>query len=240
MKNDLHALAIAIAATILCSCSDEIKLAGNVSQVEITINDYFNGLGVQDGLELTFEPNDDGRRIAMETDANILPYVKYEIKRGILHFYLDKSKEIPNDTKVKIKVYADSINMLTAAEATVSIAETLKVSSLTINFMETSSFRSGTVECVNLSIKLNGGSTVGLTGSAANLALRSSGGSFFKSFGLEADDVRLNVSGGSTVELTVNDKLSVEAFEGSAIIYDGNPEIGTLTLMNGSRLDRRK
>ncbi|MDR2563553.1 MAG: DUF2807 domain-containing protein [Prevotellaceae bacterium] len=229
------------ASSVLFSCDNKIELAGNVSQVETTIDDYFNSLGVQDGFELIFEQTENvGRKIVIETDDNILPRVKYEIKKGILFFYKDKSKEFPNDTQVKIRVYADSINTLTVSEAIASIVDTLKVSSLKMNFFGTSLFRSGAVKSEDLDLTLNEGSTVALSGNVLDLVLKASGGSSFKSFDLISDEAELKISGGSAIELTVNNKLSLEAIETSAIIYDGDPEIGKLTLKDDSRLDRRK
>lgn len=233
---------LAIASSVLlCSCNKKIELAGNISQVETAIDDYFNSLGVQDGFELTFEQSENaGKKIVIAADDNIIPHVKYEIKKGILFFYKDKGKEFPNDTQVRIRVYADSINTLSLSEATASITDTLKVSSLKMNFFGASSFRSGAVKSVALDITVNEGSTVALAGNALGLALKSSGGSLFKSFGLTAEEAELKISGGSAIELTVNNKLSLVAVESSAIIYDGDPEIGQLILKDDSRLDRRK
>jgi hypothetical protein len=93
----------------------------------------------------------------------------------------------------------------------------------------------GDIMMNNASIDASSGSTVNLTGSAANIKIKAGGGSTVTADEITVKTANVDLSGGSKAAITVSDLLEVHLSGGSTLTYAGNPKIGAMDISGDAK-----
>jgi hypothetical protein len=210
---------------MFASCNDELELADRDGTYEF-LEDGFSGVSVQDGFEL-YMISGETSKVRIESDENIIDYVKFETKNKILYFFKDPGVQIPSQIPVKIYVTVPSVDVLIVLSSKAEIVDTLKTNDIRLVCSDRSSL-TGRLECKRLQSVINN-STVELTGFADNVQTNINNGSTVHTFKLESANVEMDIAGGSFAEITVSNELSVVAKENSVVHYRGTAVIRSLT-----------
>jgi hypothetical protein len=214
-------MAITLLFVGLMSCSNVELIAGNgkIVKKEIDVTD-FKGLCVSAGLDVTLV-QDSFERVVIETDENMLEYVKFENNDGILNIYRSEGHSKP--TKIKINVTAINIEKLYASSgADIKGTNLIKTDYLE---MDASSAADINIEVRGKYVIANSssGADVNISGEAAVFNATASSGADIKAKGLLAGTVKANASSGADIAVRVKEEIIAEASSGGDVKVVGRP-----------------
>jgi len=156
---------------------------GGVFQVEITAGPDFS--------------------VDVEADDNLLPFIKTEVKHGILEIETDKRLSTENPLKVRIS--APDIDTLDVSGA----------AHLTLDGVKNG----------GLSVESSGASQLKISGETSKFNLEMSGASKIDAGDLRAANANIESSGASQAEISVSEALNVDASGASHVTYSGTPAL---------------
>lgn len=151
--------------------------------------------------------------VTIETDDNILPHIKTEVKDGQL--IIDSSdKELQTSSKISIKMRSAKLDELNLDGASTS---------------NLSGFNNG-----NLSISSKGASNINLAGSLNKLNIDMKGAGQVQAAKLSTKETTIAIKGTGSAELTVSDKLDATINGTGSVRYHGNAKVNQKILGIGS------
>lgn len=224
MKTKTLLLIIAfISAGLLANSAtpSRIKGSGNVIQETRTLNS-FNAIDIGGAFEIELIKSNE-EKIIIETDDNIMPYIKTKISGGELE--VENTRDINNPTELKLTIYYKSLDEIELSGA----AELFSA-----DVLESSDFKMDCSGASEITLKLNvgnfeaefsGASKVELEGSAKSTKIEASGAAVLRAYGLEINDLDLDASGASVVKVLALEKISIEASGAASVRYKGDPRI---------------
>lgn len=140
--------------------------------------------------------------IEIETDDNILPFIRTEVRGNTLH--IEREGRFAGRSKVIVRISVNEINGLDLSGA----------SQATVNNVKTNKF----------DLQTSGASKINISGEVQDLELDASGASKINAENLKTVKVRADVSGASKAEVFVTDTLNADASGASKIIFSGEPK----------------
>ncbi|HEY9124167.1 MAG TPA: head GIN domain-containing protein [Bacteroidales bacterium] len=233
MKREKSTVLVAIMLFFvgLISCSNVELIAGNgkIVKKEIDVKD-FKGVCVSAGLDVTLV-QDSFERVVIETDENMLEYVKFENNDGVLNIYRSEGRSKP--TKVKIYVTAVNIEKLYASSgADIKGAGLIKTDYLE---MDASSAADITVEVRGKYVVANSssGADINILGEATVFNATASSGADIKAKSLIAGTTKANASSGADIAVCVKEEIIAEASSGGDVKVIGSPIRRDVRLSSG-------
>jgi hypothetical protein len=215
----------------------------------------FTGIDASGAFEITVvKGNTDSLNV--EANDNVMPYVRSELRNGVLRLYLDR--DIPrrvNNRTVKATVVMRDLEKVSLSGACKITANDLFTpenfkgdcsgsSGMTIN-VNTGKLTVNASGACNLQIKANvngdtkinssGSSKIGLAGSAKSLSMDLSGASNVKAEDFIAGNATIKSSGSCNVSVDVTGELKVNSSGSSTVNYKGTPAI-TINSSGSSRV----
>jgi hypothetical protein len=139
--------------------------------------------------------------IEVETDDNLLQYVRTEVRGGILK--IDTTERIKPESGIRVRVTAPNIERLNVSGVAKVFVNDLKNESIDID--------------------TSGASKITVAGTTTDLTIDVSGASKIDANGLKAENANVDASGASHVDVFVTGRLTSEASGASKVEYQGNP-----------------
>lgn len=223
MKSVLYTISIALIALALNSCSfNSVRGSGTLVSNEVNVPD-FKGIDFGGGATLVYEQKPGAPYLKIETDDNIYPLLRIEVKDGTLHI---GSSENINPTKFNIFTNSSTLEYLGVSG---SIKATLK-GKLETSFLDIYISGSGNITaedlvCDRLRTKVSGSGDFLVTGKASSLDSHISGSGKVMATELVADTVSCSVSGSGDFFVTAQKYLNVSISGSGSVKYKGNPQI---------------
>ena len=164
-----------------------------------TVSD-FTGIDASNAFEITVTKGNT-ESLTVEADDNVMPYVRTEVKHGVLHLFIDNSKKLKN-----IKVLKASIVMKNLDKVTLSGACKLTGNGLFTPDKFNSDCSGAThldlqLNTGQMTIKTSGASKINLQADVAGKAKVDMSGASKVTMELEAVDVQLDASGVSKIDM---------------------------------------
>lgn len=190
-------------ACILSGSCSKVDLAGFTDAVSVNVPAAYSAIEVASAIEVQYL--EDCLEPQLETDVNILPYVKIHEKRGILRIELDDDVRLANSVwnSLKIILYLPAkqeLESVSLSGASSFISDvTLTGDKFTLDVSGASRF-TGSVSAESLSVDISGGGTVEsgqLT--CGHLELSASGGSSLRASG-KIILCNMDLSGASSIK----------------------------------------
>ncbi len=223
MKSILYTISIALIALALNSCSfNSVRGSGTLVSNEVSISD-FKGIDFGGGATLVYEQKPGSPYLRIETDDNIYPLLRVEVKDGTLHI---GSSENISPTKFNIFTNSSTLEYLGVSG---SIKATLK-GKLETSFLDIYISGSGNITaedliCGKLRTKVSGSGDFYVTGKASSIDSHISGSGKVVATELVADTVSCSVSGSGDFFVTAQKYLNVSISGSGSVKYKGNPQI---------------
>lgn len=223
MKSILYTISIALMALALNSCSfHAVKGSGTIVSNEVNIPDY-KGIDFGGGATMVYEQKTGAPYLRIETDDNIYPLLRTEVKDGTLHIYSTE-----NISPTKFIIYANS-STLEYLGVSGSMKATLK-GKLETSFLDIYISGSGNITaedlaCETLRTKVSGSGDFYVTGKASKVDSRISGSGKVVATDLVADTVSCSVSGSGDFFVTAKNYLNVSISGSGSVKYKGEPRI---------------
>ncbi len=162
-------------------------------------------------------------KIIIETDDNIMPYIKTKVSGGELD--IEQDVDINNPTKLSLIIYYKSLDELDiSGAAELFSSDVLEAEYLELDFSGASEVTLK-INAKNVEAEISGASKVDFDGTVDNAAFDISGAAVVRAYGLEINNLKLDASGASTVKVLVLDKFSVDASGASSVRYKGSPSL---------------
>ena len=200
-KQTLLVLWAALALTVSsCQFTRGLKGSGNLKTEKRTVASFkaIDATGAYEVDVVCQKPVN----VEIETDDNILPLIKTEVRDGVLYV---TSQERYNATKgVTLRI---SVPDLTAISS--HGAGDIKIADASSN---------------ELKIDSTGAASVKATGKAKSLTISSTGAGDVDTSKLQAGKVRVSVSGAASIDVYASEQLDVSVSGVGSVNYSGNPK----------------
>ncbi len=223
MKSVLYTISIALIALVLNSCSfNSVRGSGTMVTNDVNIPD-FKGIDFGGGATLVYEQKPGSPYLRIETDDNIYPLLKVEVKEGTL--YIGSTENI---SPTKFDIYTNS-STLEYLGVSGSIKATLKgkleTSILDIYISGSGDITAENLICGTLRTKVSGSGDFYVVGKASSVDSNISGSGKVVATDLVADTVSCSVSGSGDFFVTAQKYLNVDISGSGSVKYKGNPQI---------------
>lgn len=237
MKNLLF-LAGCFLASFSAVAQEKIVVDENVTSRDI---EKFVAVEVSGGIDLYISQSNEIALAVSASEKKLVPYLKTEVKDGVLRIYAEKGMKSFNRIGKPLKAYisAPVLHRISASGACdVLISGVLKQDDLEINLSGSSDFK-GTLEVKNLAVHQSGSSDSFLAGKAQHAKLEVSGASDIKAYGLETEYCKASASGASDIQISVNKEIAASASGASDIYFKGSATAKDIKQSGASTVARR-
>jgi hypothetical protein len=181
------------------SISRSVKGSG-VTAVDVRNVGTFSGVDVGGVFEVEITIAKD-LEVTVETDENLLQYVKTEVEGDVLK--ISATERLKSSGPLRVRISVPDIESIEATGAS-------KVSLTGVNNGD-------------LRIDTSGASKIKLEGESSSLSIQVSGASKVDGEKLKAESANVEASGASRVDVFVTGRLVSGASGASKIVYAGNP-----------------
>lgn len=196
----------------------------------------FSEISVEDGLDVHIRMGN-SQEVIVEADANLMEYVKTEVRGNKLRAYVDKS--IWKSEAMNIYITVTSLEALyTSGGSDVYSKGIIKARELEIRASGGSDLYME-LDAERLTCNTSGGSDARLKGQVEKIRLTCSGGSDFDGKELDINEAEVRTSGGSDSYIRVNGELDVQASGASDVYLYGNPKIVNKRVSGASDFHRK-
>ena len=194
----------------------------------------FTAIDVTDGIQLEVRSGPASEAVVDASTAQFRRMTKTVVEGAVLKVYFDYQHEpnwqglVHSREVFKVVVTMPELHTLTAAdgaEVTLNKAVTAGPAGTLAVQLRSGATLGGAVQLQALDIQLRGGATAHLTGTAATLQLRVTGGSDFRSPQLQTSQCTAFASSASTARLAVSKTLDASAINEAIIKYSGPAQL---------------
>ena len=156
--------------------------------------------------------------VIVESDDNILPYIKTEVVEGVLEIS-NKRKRSFGNAHVKVFITTPTLNFIKASGAAkiMSVDEIKNVDRIKMELSGAANIKA-MVNAPDIHINASGASHIELTGRTRNFNAKASGSSAVKCSSLQSENSQIAASGASTIHTHASVKIEATA-SGAATIY---------------------
>lgn len=185
----------------------------------------FDGIDVSGALEVQVVQGAQ-QEVRIEADENLLPYIRTEVRNGMLHIGTKSGVNLRPTKTMKLVVTAPEFRDISASGAVhiSSLGEIASRNDLSLEASGASSIDLS-VQATELHGDISGASHLSLKGKAQKFSLEASGASHADCLDLLSDESTLDVSGACEAKVYANRQLNVEASGASHVAYRGNATI---------------
>ncbi|MFD1470048.1 GIN domain-containing protein [Hymenobacter caeli] len=216
------------AAALLAGPNGRAQNALAAARVQERSVATFDAIDVTDGIQVYVR---DGQIARLQVDAStqgLRDKIKTVVAGNVLKVYFDASGDpawhglVGSREEFKVYVSTHELQALTAAKGAAVTLESFPAGAGTLAVRLLSGARlAGSVRVNTLDIKLRGGATASVTGTAAVVNVRATEGSGFRSPGFKAGQCTAFAASASAVRLAVAGSLDAESVNEAVIEYSG-------------------
>ena len=241
-------LVILILAAAVMACSTPfrprlIQGSGNVIEEDRDVSG-FDRISMAGAGKIIITQGD-RESLIVETDDNLLEYIRTEVKGDTLEIDFTKDLLLSSGTRDSLEPSAGFVFRISVIDLeAISVsgaadiqAEKLKTNQLEINFSGAGEVTIDDLNASRLDVKLSGAGDVELAGKVESQDIVISGLGRYQGFAVESQDASVTISGAGGAELWVTETLDVVISGAGDVEYYGtpsvNPEISGLGRLQG-------
>jgi hypothetical protein len=232
MNTRLHIIySTLLVALLLSACGiNVIRGSGNIRTESRPVGNFttvnFTGFG-----ELTLVQGE-AEGLTIETDDNLLPYIKTTVSGGTLTIGFDDDTWIPLIRPRDSIRYQLTVTTLTALD--LSGAGTVEAAQLTADRLTLTESGAGQINIADLTasevaITMSGAGTVDLAGRTMHQTVEMSGLGNYQAADLASETAKVTLSGAGNATIWVSEQLDTEISGAGTINYYGAPQLRSET-----------
>ena len=194
----------------------------------------FNGTEVGGNIDL-FVTQDSVASVRIETDENLLPYVKTEISGNTLSVYSESGYDLRASKSINVYVTGPTFEHLEASGASNIVVNNQLTSGTEISLNANGASNiDANVNAPVIAADLSGASGIKLKGQTKNFNASASGASTLKCFELLSENADVELSGASSADVFASVDIKAEASGASSVRYKGSAKRSANTSGAGS------
>lgn len=201
---------------------DSIRGNGEIVTETRTIAE-FTELSAAGGLQIELRRG--APSLVIETDRNLLPYVRSEVKEGRLSIGPKSGVSLRSTKALKVVLTTPTLSSL---EASGGVSLTVDVPLTKTTKIETSGgvkLHMTGIDVEVLDVEASGGVELNLAGKAAVAKLELSGGVEVRAAGLSTETIDLDASGGCSLDLAASEAVKGDISGGVSVEIHGSPKV---------------
>jgi hypothetical protein len=206
--------------------SEVIRGSGNVVAADRPVND-FNRISLTGAGDVIITQGDE-ESLTVETDENLMRYIKTEVKNGTLVLgFTDevRNKRVRPTRGIKFNLKVREVAGLELSGAGDIDASSLKVDGLEIRLNGAGDVSVGSLEAEKLVVRIDGAGDVELAGQVMEQDIRINGAGVYRAAELESQGATVTVSGAGDATVWATDTLDVRIPGVGNVYYHGNPRV---------------
>lgn len=229
-------LSVLLATLLLTACGFQvIQGSGNIVTEVRAVHDFtavnFTGFG-----EVTLVQGD-SEALTIETDDNLLPYIKTTVNRGTLTISFEERGWLPIVRPTDAIRYRLTVKTLTHLD--LSGAGTVATTDLTADHLTLVESGAGEIQIANLTanavtVKMSGAGAIDLAGQVTEQTVDLSGLGAYHADNLVSQSAQITLSGAGEATIWVSEQLDAEISGAGTIRYYGSPQTNTSSTGIGS------
>ena len=226
----LHFLLAALLSVTILSCRErQLEGHGPNSTDTRNISKPFSRIEIDAPVQARISVAQGPAAIIISGYANLLQYIKTEVRDSTLHIFVPDHVELHTDHNFEATITCPVLSGLSVSGAgTASVSGILTVSNFSAETSGAAAVMIDQLQAGNLSVDASGASSVAIaSGKADNAAYDISGSSKLRAYGLGSSQATVDCSGASSAEISAGTMLTVTASGTSAVHYKGEPKVTT-------------
>lgn len=193
--------------------------------LERPISGSFSSVQVSTGVELMITQADEIKLAVSMADTMYADQFKTEVKDGVLKIYFDYKqlgKKLFKDKKLKAYLAVKDLSKIKGSSgARVIFTNPFHADEMELHF-SSGAMATGKLVSKMLSIDVNSGALIHISGNANEVTLAASSGAQIKGYDLIAGNCHAKASSGGEATISVTDALKARANSGGSILYKGS------------------
>ena len=220
------------------SFNNRITPKGPIVKQEREISGDFSLVDIQSAIHVEFKLSDKNL-VVVETHEDMMPFIMTEVMNDSL-VITRISNRFRNVQRLRVTVYSEHLpqTFFVTGASSLTFNEPIKTESLSFDITGVSTLHLNNLESERLSLRVDGVSTVNITGKAGFVRAVAAGVSKLQMFGLEMDRLDVNLSGTSNANFgNIREDVSIQASGASRLAYRGTPAIKKQEISGTSRVN---
>jgi hypothetical protein len=172
--------------------------------------------------------------LSVETDDNILPFVKTEVIGGVLHLGIKEGTLLRHMTRLEFQVTAPRVEGITiSGSGDVHGGTPLQGDTLTLEIHGSGSIDAA-IDVSRLQARIGGSGNIAVSGRADDETITINGSGGVRARDLLADTATVRISGSGDATLNVSQTISVDISGSGSVRYGGGAKSTVRTSGSGS------
>jgi hypothetical protein len=209
---------------LLTACSmGVINGSGNIRSEARPVGDFsavnFSGFG-----EMTLVQGE-SNALTIETDDNLLPYIKTRVSQGTLTISFDDGLSLlrPSDS-IRYKLSVKTLNAFDLSGAGTVESSKLSTDQLTLTESGAGKLKIHHLAASKLIVDMSGAGTMELAGKVASQTVEMSGLGGYQAGDLSSQRAKVSLSGAGEMTVWVSEQLEVDLSGAGRVNYYGSPQ----------------
>lgn len=223
LKKYIIAVFLIFALVAVSGCINQNSMGSGKVINESRDVSNFNQIDLNGAGELIITQGDK-ESLIIETDDNIMPYIKTSVNANKLVIDFNNSMPIPTQS-TKFYVTVKDINSITTSGSAKISSNSLKASDLTINIKGSGESNLNNLNAQTLKIIISGASRIMVSGTVNDQNIDISGAGEYNADSLTSKTATISINGAGRSTIRVSDILNAKINGGGEILYIGNPQV---------------
>jgi hypothetical protein len=226
---------LAVLALVSCENSSWNCLRGNGVLTEETRQlQSYDGVVTEGEYEIIYIP-DTAYSVVLETDQNLLPYIRTRISGTTLVVDNGTRKCLRSDYPIRVYVHTPEIRLMSLVGSGLISAESVYGDKLRLEIEGSGNIDITGIDVLELAVLVTGSGDVDLWGKSDNADYTITGSGNIKARYLEASHCKAEISGSGTIYCHASESLNAVISGSGTIYYAGNPpNVNTYSSGSGS------
>jgi len=220
----LMPILVVTAPTVALAWGDSETVRGN-GEIVTESRKVGEFTSVHAGGGLTVEVRKGAPSLTIETDKNLLEYMRSEVKDGVLTVNTKPNTSIRASKKVKVTITAPSLTGLSASGGVDINVDVPMIKNARIDASGGVQMRVSTIDADSLDLDVSGGVDMTLVGRVNAIKGEFSGGVQLRAEKLAAKTMTVDASGGCDLEVAVAESIQGDLSGGVDLDVHGSPKV---------------
>jgi hypothetical protein len=165
--------------------------------------------------------------LSFEGYANVIPHLRTEVIKGVLHIFTDDATDIHTDKQIIAHITVPALTGLDlSGSSDAVVAGAVNASDFSLDVSGASSVDIQDLHVKTFSADMSGSTNLTLrNGDIGNGNFEVSGSGEIYAFGVSQQSATLDLSGAAEAEVNVTGKLDVEISGAGSVLYKGHPAV---------------